>query len=141
MRRIVVAALLVGSLFAAFYAISASAGQGPFAVKNCKKPQARPETIVIACADFGIFVDTIDWDRWGNRKARGEGVLSVNTCNPSCAQGTFKHYPVDIRLRQVRQRRCGGGKPVPLFRTMLLSFPSTAPSSADELSKSKLSCG
>jgi hypothetical protein len=140
MRRIVVAALLVGTVFAAVLTASASAGRGPFAVENCKKPEARPETIVISCGDFGLFVDTIDWERWGNRKARGEGVLSANTCDPSCAEGTFKHYPVDIRLRQVRQRRCGGGKPVPLFRKMFLSFPANAPSFADSVAKSTMFC-
>jgi hypothetical protein len=118
---------------------AAGAGQGPFAVEDCTKPEARPERIVIACGDFGLFVDSINWDNWGDRKATGHGALNANDCTPSCAEGDFKRYPVNMTVRKVRKRECGG-KRVPLFTKLILSFPGSAPSFAGALQKNPIFC-
>jgi hypothetical protein len=140
MTRAIVTGGLALVAIPALFAATAGAAKGPFAPEDCSKPKVEPQRIVISCADDGIFVDSITWNSWKKRKATGEGTLNVNTCNPNCAEGNFKTYPVDMTLNKVRERKCGKKK-VPLFLKLLLSFPQNAPSSADELGKNTMSCG
>ena len=110
------------------------------APEDCGKAVARPDTISLACADDNIYVAAIDWNSWGGRRSNGTGTLTVNNCNPNCAADKFKTYPVNISLRKVRVRKCGTKKRVPIYRTAVLSFPSTQPSFASDIRKSKLGC-
>ncbi len=54
---------------------------------NCETPEHKPESILITCADGGIYVEKIKWDSWGHTGATGVGVFSENLCEPSCAEG------------------------------------------------------
>jgi hypothetical protein len=56
-------------------------------------PTVRPSTLLLACATGNIAVYNIQWTSWTDRMALGRGRLSVNGCDPDCAEGHFVNYP------------------------------------------------
>jgi hypothetical protein len=139
MRKALIAALAVALLVPAIFASSAGAGAGVKAPKDCSDPQNRPSRIVLACADFSLFVNTIHWDVWKANKAKGTGFLQVNDCNPNCASGTFHSYPVNIKLERPRETNCSGDE-VSMFRRAHLKYTGAKPPNANAYKKSKLFC-
>ncbi len=77
--------------------------------------QFKPKEIIIACADAGVAFSNITWSRWNNNRAVGRGTLSVNTCEPTCADGNFVTY------RRVRLT-LGGSASGPGFGTFVNVF-------------------
>lgn len=65
----------------------------------CESIMKKPETVTIACADFGEEVLDIKWTTWGARGAKGIGIHSVNDCLPDCADGTRVTTPVYLWLK------------------------------------------
>ena len=61
----------------------------------------RPRRFTVACADANQSLDRLQWKRWGQRSARAAGVMTVNTCAPSCAKGRLKNYPVSVRAHRI----------------------------------------
>lgn len=61
----------------------------------------RPRRFTVACADANQYLDRLQWKRWGQRSARAKGVMTVNTCAPSCAKGKLKNYPVSVRAHRI----------------------------------------
>ncbi|HEX6117651.1 MAG TPA: hypothetical protein VFY99_11160 [Solirubrobacterales bacterium] len=108
----------------------AGATKAPKAPKLCNQPRVEPNKIVIACADFGLLVEEIDWRYWGANKAKGSGVL-VDAGGGS--------YLVNVTLQKVRARNCDGyhGK---VFKTMKLNFPGALPPYAASVQKNRLFC-
>jgi hypothetical protein len=68
-----------------------------------EKAKYKPRTIVVACADANFQIRKIEWSHWGDRGAKGTGKAKVNTCDPSCAEGKFKTYPVIVRAGHPHQ--------------------------------------
>ncbi len=137
--RRLLALVAVSVLAPAVLAATGDARQPTYAPKDCTKPQVRPNRIVFACGDAGLYVNHLSWKRWGHLRARGKGTLKANSCDPDCAAGNFDKYRVKIRLRTVRRGFCGG-RYVPLFRKAILSFPHRKPSDADHIRKNRLYC-
>jgi hypothetical protein len=50
-----------------------------------------------------VSFGAIRWTSFGGPRASGEGLLWLNDCTPSCADGTFKHCPAKILARAVRK--------------------------------------
>jgi len=125
MLRISVA---LGAILAiALPASVASAGSGSnqlrvFFPKDCQHNVYKPKSFVVTCADANFVVNKVDYSRYGTRSARGTGTASINTCNPNCAAGKFKNYPVSFTLSKVRQ--CGD---VPQFRRLTIRFTGKKP--------------
>lgn len=69
-------------------------------VIDCFKGRFKPRSIVLACADGNASVQRLVWTSWGASAAHGHGVYVVNTCSPSCVQGHFVSYKMDITLSQ-----------------------------------------
>src|SRR5262245_36667867 len=86
-----------------------------YAPKDCTKPRAEPNRIILACGDAGLYVNHLRWQRWRHLHAKGKGVLHENTCDPDCSAQHYRDYPVKILLRKVKRVRCGGRR-VPMFR-------------------------
>ena len=61
----------------------------------------RPRRFTVACAAANQSLDRLQWKRWGQRSARAKGVMTVNTCAPSCAKGKLKNYPVSVRAHRI----------------------------------------
>ena len=68
---------------------------------ECELISQKPETLTTNCADFGEMVYDIKWSKWEIDGAIGEGIYSINECEPSCAEGTRSEKPVSVRLSGV----------------------------------------
>jgi hypothetical protein len=65
---------------------------------DCEILEQRPEQLTKFCADAGVYVYNIKWERWGYNGAEGSGTYSENLCEPSCAEGTRIEEQVDLYL-------------------------------------------
>jgi hypothetical protein len=138
-RRGFSAAIVAAVATALIGPASAGAGAGVKAIKNCTRPENRPNQIVLSCAEAALYVDSLHWDVWKSNRAKGEGVLHQNECVPSCSTGTFRNFPVIVRLSKPRETRCGN-KQVNIFRHVHLRFPGDRPDNHKAIEDSKLTC-
>ncbi|MEU3694951.1 hypothetical protein AB0E75_04850 [Streptomyces griseoviridis] len=74
------------------------------------RPEVRPGAYLLACGDGNSRLDSLRWSRWDARAAVAQGVNVVNDCVPYCAAGTFRSYPVTVRLEAPAGDR-GAGEP------------------------------
>lgn len=65
------------------------------------RPQVRPASIVIACADANLYVDHLRWTSWGRKTAVASGRGHQNDCKPYCAAGHFHAFPMRVTLSRV----------------------------------------
>lgn len=70
---------------------------------DCEYPVQKPDAITLTCADGGIYIDKIDWSSWNATGARGTGTYNVNTCDPSCADGSYLRVKVDLTLSKLEK--------------------------------------
>ncbi|WP_256107013.1 hypothetical protein [Streptomyces sp. ODS05-4] len=97
--------LAAAGLTAAVVPASATANQAPaqpvsetVAVDCAAEGQVRPGDYILACGDGNSRLTGLRWTSWGPDRAEGRGVNVVNDCRPYCAAGTFRSYPVTVRL-------------------------------------------
>lgn len=64
-----------------------------------------PEEISLACADNNHVLTDLTWDSWGAPEAIGRGTAWYNNCDPDCASGVARPFPVEVRAS--RLQRCG----------------------------------
>ena len=107
-RGHLIAAVITGILIAGTglgVGLSAAAGaataahevaHGPrYVALDCEfKPQVKPGTYVLACADAGVGLERMHWTSWTPKLASGYGSEWENDCQPNCAAGHLHHYPV-----------------------------------------------
>jgi len=62
------------------------------------RPEARPPSFTLACADGNDHLTRLSWTSWTPRLASGYGTQVVNDCLPYCAVGHFHSYPVLVVL-------------------------------------------
>jgi hypothetical protein len=68
-------------------------------VLNClNKPEVRPGTLVLTCADDGTGLQGMHWTSWTTPLASGYGTFYENDCIPNCAEGHIHYYPVLVML-------------------------------------------
>ena len=68
-------------------------------VVNCLgRPQTRPSSFVLTCADANDVLVHLHWVSWGSDAAFATGVEQINNCTPNCAEGKFINYPVLVNL-------------------------------------------
>jgi hypothetical protein len=65
---------------------------------DCESAVYKPESITLTCADGGMTVGEIKWQRWDTGEAIGTGIYIENSCQPDCARGKFVQTPVTISL-------------------------------------------
>jgi hypothetical protein len=137
-KALLIPLILIALLGAAFAATTAIAAKDPKAPKACNKPRIEPTKIVITCADFGLYVDSIEWKYWGNERAKGSGTF-VEECTPGSGCVGQRTYFTKLTLQKVRTRNCDGyhGK---MFKTLKLNFPRTAPAFHEDVRKNRLFC-
>ena len=100
MRLIRARMMLAGGLMAVAAASGvvlagpASAGSSQAVLVNCNGVgQVRPAGYDIGCMPSNELVTGLTWTSWRS-VAFGSGMLKVNDCTPTCAQGTYVKYPI-----------------------------------------------
>ena len=68
---------------------------------ECGYIDQKPEAVTLTCADGGISVQDIKWDKWRASGASGTGVHTVNQCDPDCVTGKWIEAPVEVRLSRL----------------------------------------
>jgi hypothetical protein len=63
--------------------------------------QVRPHAIAFG-AGGSLFVRQVTWSIWKSGVARGRGVVWVNDCSPSCAQGSYTESMATLSLSAAR---------------------------------------
>ena len=66
------------------------------------KPQVRPTSFVLTCADDNSYLTGLAWSSWNAGSALGTGKWHLNDCVPNCARGHFLTYPVDVTFWRSR---------------------------------------
>ncbi|KFG72030.1 hypothetical protein [Streptomyces mutabilis] len=84
--------------------------QDPVLIDCASQPRVRPEAFVLACGDGNSRLVSVHWLRWDANAAVGRGTNAVNDCDPYCAAGTFRSYPVTVRLDQPRASEADPGE-------------------------------
>ena len=84
---------------------------------DCQTNEYKPKSIQPFCADAGMPITKIRWTQYGAKTAKGRGTAAVNDCEPNCAAGKSRSYPVRVKLSRVRQ--CGD---VPQFSVLRVTF-------------------
>ncbi|SPJ40310.1 hypothetical protein CHUV2995_01102 [Corynebacterium diphtheriae subsp. lausannense] len=64
-----------------------------------------PELLSLACGDNNHVISDLTWGKWGDEAAHAHGKAWLNACDPNCAQGQWKTYPVKVTA--TNKRTCG----------------------------------
>lgn len=96
---------------------------GPAGLIDCLgKTQVRPAAVVLTCADANMSVRHLSWTGWGASFAAALGEMSVNSCTPNCAAGTFHTFKVVLIARGAE--RCGN---VLAYNALTFAFLGRSP--------------
>jgi hypothetical protein len=143
MKKILIASIAAGALVASIAGPATAGLVEPvglvYAPKDCTTPKIEPHRITLACGDSNALLRHMHWDDWNTEKAKGQGELSINNCDPSCADGTFIGYGVKAKLDKIKEKTCGGQR-VLLYRHAHLRFIGEVPPHAGNLTDWKLFC-
>lgn len=83
-------------------ASAASAASRPVVLVGCLGTgQVRPARYDIGCMPSNELVAGLTWTSWRSA-AFGSGVLKVNDCTPTCAQGHYVKFPILVVLWRAR---------------------------------------
>ncbi len=97
-RARVFLAAIAAAASAVVLAGSASAASGQVVLVNCHGDgQVRPAGYDIGCMPSNELVVGLTWTSWRST-AFGSGILKVNDCTPTCAQGSYVKYPILVVL-------------------------------------------
>src|SRR6202451_1987722 len=113
-----------GTVAATVVAVApASAVSTAVVVVNCAgQGQVRPGGYDIGCTANEMLA-TLHWQTWRGT-ADGNGVLKVDDCTPTCAQGKYIKYPVLTVLWRTERRARAPGPP--LLHAGALDLPRKA---------------
>ncbi len=141
MKRLLIATGMIGALCAGLIA-GPAVGQGGetiYAPKDCTTPKVEPKRITLACGDAGARLKRLGWDTWNTDKVKGQGKLVLDTCDPNCAEGGVKRYPVKVTLLNPKLASCAGGM-LQMYQRAHLRFPDKKPPKPKNLRSWKLFC-
>jgi hypothetical protein len=77
--------------------LDAAGAATPVTVGCQGRAQARPSSMLLACADGNASLAGLRWASWRGT-AQATGTYLVNDCTPSCAAGSFHHFPARVTL-------------------------------------------
>jgi hypothetical protein len=94
--------------------------RGTYVVAKCSHPVHRPVHMVLACADFGLRANNLDWSTWKRDRAEGQGSFVMKDF-------TAPEFGIDRRQGTVRlsgRRYCIGLERFTFWRgTVVLDRP------------------
>jgi hypothetical protein len=106
-RRLLRVSLVIGVIVVPAVALAAPGPKTVYAI-TCLQEKFKPTQITVACADGTVRVSKLKWTSWSSTQAKATGVYQINRCNPDCATGHTRSYPVTITLS--RPKACPGRK-------------------------------
>jgi len=109
-----------------------------YAVAKCTKPRVEPKLIVLACADFGLFVKMKKWTHWNGHNGSGKGTMFAKQCDPDCADGYYEKSAVKVKVTKPRKRTCNGRKGLRMFTRIKFDWPGDKPDNVQ--GKAPLDC-
>ena len=65
---------------------------------ECELVSHKPAIVSTSCATLGTHVRNINWTKWEATGAKGTGIFSTQTCDPSCAEGGRIDLKVKVKL-------------------------------------------
>ena len=139
MKRLLIAGVGVCLLGGALIAGSAPGQSTVYAPKDCTTPKVEPKSILLACGDAGIELKQMRWNRWKTAKAKGKGKVSIQSFDPSCAEGPVNNYKVNVTLLNIKNATCGG-QTLPMYRRAHLRYPHKKPPNKNNLRSFQLAC-
>ncbi|HTU74731.1 MAG TPA: hypothetical protein VMG38_14550 [Trebonia sp.] len=86
--------------------------------------QTEPSSFIMTCADAGMRLEGLRWTTWSSHFASAYGTFSENDCEPNCASGHVRDYPVVVTA--------WGSKGVPghsserAYTELTLTFPASS---------------
>jgi hypothetical protein len=92
---------------AAALAASGAAAATPPTIPDCYAQVVAPTSMVLACADGNLTLEGLSWSGWGKPTATATGDAHANDCDPYCAAGTFRTYPVSVTASDPQTCRSG----------------------------------
>jgi hypothetical protein len=90
---------------------------GPHLYTCSGKVQVRPASYVLSCASATMLLRSLTWSRWSSYGGFGAGQLSIDSCTPNCADGTYENTPVLVTLSDLN----GGVGIKPYFTRLVIS--------------------
>jgi hypothetical protein len=96
---------LIGVIAVPAVALAAPGPKTVYAI-TCLQERYKPKQITIACVDGTVKVTKLKWSSWSSTSAQASGVYEVNKCDPDCAAGHARSFPVKITLS--RPKTCPG---------------------------------
>lgn len=93
-------------------------------VKECLTDRVRraPLTFDTSCADGAAELRKLHWRNWGSATATATGVMNVNLCEPNCAQGRTRSYPVKVVVSRIKH-----GEAAQFYRSMKVTYTKAVP--------------
>lgn len=76
---------------------AAGSAGAPVTLSCQGRPEDRPASMLLACADGNASLTGLHWTGWRGT-AQGTGTFRVNDCTPSCATGRFHRFPAQVTL-------------------------------------------
>jgi hypothetical protein len=74
--------------------------------EGCNGREYRPQKIILACGDGGLWATNLVYHTYGGRTATATVTLHAHNCIPNCALSRFHAFPATITLADVV--RCEG---------------------------------
>lgn len=88
---------------------------------------SQPEMLTVTCADGNANLSAMEWSDWGADEATAVGDLVVNTCDPTCADGTLETYPVRVTAGDLVR-----GEASQSYGSLTLHFTGNVPEGFDQ---------
>lgn len=92
-----VAALIFTAAPRPAHRLTAASAAAPVTLSCQGRPQDRPGSMLLACADGSASLTGLHWSSWRGT-AQGTGTFRINDCTPVCASGTFHSFPAQVTL-------------------------------------------
>ena len=134
--RLTACALAAGALAVpASSAIAASSAKN-VKISNCDKALVRPKSVTLTCGDGNVALTKLSWSSFGGSSAKATGKIEINGCEPDCAAGKTKSYPVKVVASKPRSCRRG----LSVYVYVAVTFTGAKPSNAREFTHDTLAC-
>ncbi|MGL3805171.1 hypothetical protein ACSYDW_03665 [Paeniglutamicibacter sp. R2-26] len=78
------------------------AGDAAYLLDCSLNAVSQPSTYSLLCGNGTYALDDLRWESWGSEGARATGTYFEKECDPNCAQGMLKGYPVRVEADEAR---------------------------------------